>query len=234
MRLSQTQEGGTLPGAGGARFIPAHRVADACAELKARRYVVARATPLKAERRRERSPERGSAPPPRAAVGLRGAIEEAVESALAIRGALPPGVSVHADLAICIRDQMLRVRALGATGLAIALPRLGDVLEPGLLDAEDSAVLSAWIRAAPSEALTLLLDDQDRHVAALAPVPLELLVQSACGARAVVIRPQLAPPVAAARAIPSDPRPESVTPKPATIPQASIVLTESACGGDLA
>src|SRR5262245_32526708 len=190
MRLSQTQEGGTLPGAGGARFIPAHRVADACAELKARRYVVARATPLKAERRRERSPERGSALPPRTATGLRGAIEEAVESALALRGALPPGVSVHADLGICIRDQMLRVRALGATGLAIALPRLGTAGEPTGLDADDSAVLSAWIRAAQNEPLVLLLDDQDRTALALAPVPIEVLVQAASGSRAAAIKPE--------------------------------------------
>src|SRR5262249_56370459 len=133
--------------------------AEACAELKARRYVVARAAPLKAaERHRERSPDRGTVPPPRAAAGLRGAIEEAVESALALRGALPPGVSVHADLGICIRDQMLRVRALGAAGLAIAVPRLGTTGESTVLDADDSAVLSEWIRAVQNEPLVLLLD----------------------------------------------------------------------------
>ncbi len=133
-------------------FVAATRHTDLCAELRARRYLVA---PV-------RAPERGR---------LRHAIEDAVEGALAMRGALPPAVELDAMLEPTLRDQVFRARALGATGLAVTLPRLGDA-EGALLDAADGAALSTWLSAARRAPLLIVLDEHDRAARVLAPVPI--------------------------------------------------------------
>src|SRR6516165_8906971 len=98
--------------AGGVHFVAAARLADLCADLRARRYLVAPVTP----------PERGR---------LRHAIDDAVEGALAMRGALPPAVEVGAPLEPTLRDQIFRARALGAKGLALTVPHIGDGASAG-------------------------------------------------------------------------------------------------------
>src|SRR5689334_22263608 len=129
--------------AGGVHFAAAARHEDLCAELRTRRYLV---TPV------------AYAVPGR----LRQAIEDAVEGALAMRGALPPAVEVGAALEPTICDQVFRARALGATGLALSLPQLGDASD-ATLDAADGDALNAWLTAARSAPLLLVLDDRDRR-----------------------------------------------------------------------
>ena len=108
MSLAQAEKSPAAPApAGGVHFVAATRHTDLCAELRARRYLVA---PV-------RAPERGR---------LRHAIDDAVEGALAMRGALPPAGELDALLEPTLRDQVFRARALGATGLCVTLPRLGD------------------------------------------------------------------------------------------------------------
>src|SRR5580692_11799513 len=126
-----------LAPSGGVHFVAATRHTDLCAELRARRYLVA---PVSA-------PERGR---------LRHAIDDAVEGALAMRGALPPAVELDAMLEPTLRDQVFRARALGATGLALTLPQLGDT-GGGVLDVVDGATLSTWLAAARRAPLLLVL-----------------------------------------------------------------------------
>ncbi len=153
MSLAQAEKTPAAPTpAGGVHFVAATRHTDLCAELRARRYLVA---PVSA-------PERGR---------LRHAIDDAVEGALAMRGALPPAVELDAMLEPTLRDQVFRARALGATGLAVTLPRLGDA-EGALLDAADGAALSTWLSAARRAPLLIVLDEHDRGARVLAPVPI--------------------------------------------------------------
>src|SRR5271165_3872514 len=88
---------------GGVHFVPSARHVELCAELRARRYLVVPVAPA----------DRGR---------LRLAIDDAVEGALAMRGALPPAAPLDAALEPTLRDQIFRARALGATGLAVAMP----------------------------------------------------------------------------------------------------------------
>jgi hypothetical protein len=134
------------PGVDGLWFAPPERHADACRELASRRFLVAAVAIL----------------PPSG--GLRLVIEEAVEGALAMRGALPPCVEVGAALGASVEDQLFRVRTLGVRGLGIALPRLADAAPGGRLGAEDSAALTAWMEAAKSRPVVLLMDERDRAI----------------------------------------------------------------------
>ncbi|UQA61602.1 hypothetical protein [Polyangium aurulentum] len=202
MRLVQAPAPGSPPprASFGAHFIPSVRRSELASELRARGYVVAsvpRATP---------------------AGRLRQAVEEAVESALALRGALPPGVSVDADAATSLRDQIARVHGLGAAGIALFLPPLGDVVaEAGMLGPSDSTVLTAWSEAAQTGPVSIVLDDGDRGLRMLAPVRLEeILAESAPTRRALApearlfARPSPLPePESAtvARVVPSEPPP---------------------------
>ena len=138
--------------AGGVRFRHRLRHTDLCAELRARRYLVASVA----------APERGR---------LRRAIDDAIEGALATRGALPPAVELDAPLEPTLRDQVFRARALGATGLALTLPRLADTAG-GVLDADDSATLSTWLAASRRAPLLLVLDERNRGARVLTPVPI--------------------------------------------------------------
>jgi hypothetical protein len=178
------------PNPGGVHFAEGARHADLCAELRARRYLVAPVA----------TAERGK---------LRHAIDDAVEGALALRGALPPGVEVGAALEPTIRDQIFRARALGATGLAIALPRLGEG-DDDLLDHEDGATLSAWLSAARRTPLLVVLDDRDRAARVLAPVPLADLAGPS-----PLAAPESSPPPSGEIAIAAPPAPEApIAPPP--------------------
>ncbi len=149
--LAQVEASAVTPvPAGGVRFVAPSRCADLCAELRARRYLVVVVAPS----------ERG---------GLRHAIDDAAEGALAMRGALPPAVELGATLEPTLRDQIFRARALGAAGLALMLPQLGDG-EGAVLDVADGATLSAWLAASRRAPLLLALDERDRGARLLAPV----------------------------------------------------------------
>ncbi len=108
-------------------------------------------------------------------------LEEAVETALAMRGACPPGVGASADLDNSLSDQLYRARLLGARGFALPLPSLAGIANrAGALDAEDSAVLRWWLRATEQRPLRLYLDAQDRNLGIYeAPTLLGLLLERA-------------------------------------------------------
>lgn len=168
MRLVQASQSGSIPNKSsfGAQFIALTRKAELLGDLRGRGYVVAsvaRAT----------------------AIGrLRQVIEEAVESALAMRGAPPPSVPVDADITTSLRDQLARARALGATGLALVLPPLAGLTEgASTLNLTDSAVLSAFGEAVQTGAVALVFDDADRSLRILAPVRLDEFVADAIPTR---------------------------------------------------
>jgi hypothetical protein len=147
---------------GGVFFVAAARQAEACTELRARRYLIV-STPAMAPAESQ----------------LRQTIEDAVEGALALRGALPPGAPVGAHADTIVRDQVLRARALGAAGIALAFPPLcGDAGAGSLLELDDGAVVSAWIAAAQRGSVVLLLDERDRDARILAPRRLAELASS--------------------------------------------------------
>ncbi|WP_437936476.1 hypothetical protein [Sorangium sp. So ce341] len=146
-----------VPPSGLARFAASGQGEGAERELRARRFLWASA--------------------PAAQDGqLRAALDEAVELALAMRGALPPRVQEGAPLEAVIADQVFRARALGAAGLAVGLPRLAGGAR-GALHPEDSATLLAWLGAAREAPVALVFDEVDRSAQVLAPVPLADLVE---------------------------------------------------------
>lgn len=161
MRLSQAPSSrpNTLP-LGEMRFVAAAMVPEVCTDLGTRRFLVV-----------------GASAGPLAPAGLRRRIDDAVEGELAARGALPAAIGVDAELSSCIRDQVFRTRALGSTGLAIALPPLSELTDTdGRLNVDDSAALLAWTRATAELPVVLLTSEADRQVSAYAPMPLERLL----------------------------------------------------------
>ena len=164
MRLSQVPSSSrphTLP-LGEMRFVSSVQVPEVCADLATRKFLVV-----------------GAAVGPLAPMGLRRRIDDAVEGELATRGALPAAIGVDAELSSCIRDQVFRARALGTTGIAIALPPLSELTDPeGHLNVDDSAALLAWTRATAELPVVLLASEADRTVSAYAPMPLERLLAS--------------------------------------------------------
>ncbi|MFO0586330.1 MAG: hypothetical protein U0441_02260 [Polyangiaceae bacterium] len=144
------------------RFVASSQVPDLCSDLAGRKFLVV-----------------GASAGPLAPHGLRRRIDDAVEGELAARGALPAAIGVDGELASCIRDQVFRTRALGTTGLAIALPPLSELTDAdGRLNVDDSAALLAWTRATAALPVVLLASEADRQVSAYAPMPLERLLAS--------------------------------------------------------
>jgi hypothetical protein len=156
MRAGPSREGTPSHPIGEARLVPAQRRGEACAELRGLRYLVASATPV-----------------PPAPGGLRDALDEAVEGALALRGALPPVLEAAHDPTRSVHDQVFRARALGAAGLAVAVPGLaGLVGDDGVLAGEDGAVLAAWISATRELPLVMLVAEEDGGVRVPLPTAL--------------------------------------------------------------
>ena len=189
------------------RFVASAQVPDVCLDLAGRKFLVV-----------------GASAGPYAPHGLRRRIDDAVEGELAARGALPAAIGVDAELASCIRDQVFRTRALGTTGLAIALPPLTELTDAeGRLNVEDSAALLAWTRATAELPVVLLTSDADRQVAAYAPMPLERLLASEGRAAPPPTPPAVdeATWIEASREPPSDPF--DMTPPPP--PQAAQVVS---------
>ncbi|MEB2311181.1 MAG: hypothetical protein OZ921_12645 [Sorangiineae bacterium] len=105
-------------------------------------------------------------------------LEEAVEGALSLRGAAPPGFGASSDLDATLSDQLFRARSAGFRGLTLALPALEGIANlAGALDAEDSAVLRWWIAAAQERAVHLYVDARNRFLGVYGePVALALLL----------------------------------------------------------
>ena len=194
-RAEEAEIHAVKPALGGLAFVDSADRDDAHAELRARRWLVVSATT--------------DAPAPGE---LRRAIDDAVEGALALRGALPPAVDVDAGVEITVRDQVFRARALGATGLALAFPRLPGPVDRHALDARDSAVIAAWIGASKRWPVQLLLDDADRDTELLMPRRLGDLATAHSPARTAPtpLREVKPAPVVAAPASP-EPAPEPDT-----------------------
>ncbi|HLM74170.1 MAG TPA: hypothetical protein VK459_15795 [Polyangiaceae bacterium] len=119
---------------------------------------------------------------------LRETIDEAVEGALAMRGALPPSVRADAEadagIAASIRDQVFRASALGLAGIALVLPRLRELAgDRGELDAADAEALHAWLVASREAPVLLVLEEADRGVRARMPVTLAQAIGGSEGAR---------------------------------------------------
>jgi len=105
------------------------------------------------------------APGPAARGRLALLLESAIEQALERRGSAPPGMDASTDLDTSLSDQLYRARKVDASGLAIWLPRLIGIANlAGALDAEDSAVLRWWLRAAAERPLELFIDDRNRRL----------------------------------------------------------------------
>lgn len=166
----------------GAHFIALSRKSEMLGDLRGRGYVVAGVS---------RCPQPGR---------LRQAVEEAVESALAMRGAPPPNVPADVDVAASLRDQLARTRALGAAGLALVLPSLTTLTDgSSTLNLVDSAVVSAFGDAAQTGAVALVFEDGDRGLRILAPMRLDEFVADAIPTR----RPMVADARAVVRPAPA-------------------------------
>jgi hypothetical protein len=151
---------------GGCEFLTRAQRSERCRRLAEQGWVVARIVPVFDQHEED---DQDSRPGALGRGGLREALEGAVEISLALRGALPPEVSAAASALPTARDQMFRVRTLGATGLCLVLPELRGLCEDGMLDAGDSTTLAVWQRLCDDEPLWLLFDDGDRDVSVLAP-----------------------------------------------------------------
>ena len=190
MRLVQAALSGSTPNNSsfGAHFIALSRKAELLGDLRSRGYVVASVV---------RAPAPGR---------LRQAVEEVVESALAMRGAPPPSVPADVDVSASLRDQLTRARMLGAAGLALVLPPLTTMAEgSSTLNLTDSALLSAFGEAAQSGAVALVFDDADRGIRILAPMRLEEFVADSVPTR----RPLVSEPRPIVRPVPAVEAPET-------------------------
>lgn len=187
----------------GAHFVAASRKTELLAELRGRGYVVA------------------SIVRPPAAGRLRQAVEEAIESALAMRGAPPPAVAPDADQVASLRDQFSRARGLGSYGLALALPPLSSLADGAgdgiMLGPSDSSVISVFNEAAQAGPIALVLDECDRSLRILAPVRLDELVADAAPTRRPMPESRLAarPPTPLPEPEASDVRPIAQASEPA-------------------
>ncbi len=133
-------------------------------ELRGKRFLVACVAAADAK-----APEPGDR--------LRGAIDVAVESALAMRGALPPSPCAQDALLPGIHDQLLRARLLGLQGLVLIFYSLsGFANGAGELSPSDAETLNAWLSVAEREPCVLLLPEADREVKLRVAVPLGKLV----------------------------------------------------------
>jgi len=199
------------------RFAPAGQGGAAWADLRAQRFLCAGIPVLVQGGAAGAAGAAGVRPGGRPAArgGLRAAIDDAVELALALRGALPPRVDADAALGVVIEDQVFRALALGAAGIAVALPSLAPLAGAGgdgALDAADSAALAAWLGATREAPVALILAESDRQVRVLTPRPLaELVMDAAPPAESGELRtdpPPAEPParlaVAAAEQVASD------------------------------
>lgn len=145
---------GATPPRRGVHFIPPQEVSDVAAELERSRFVVARVALTSATGGK-----------------LAALIDEAVESALATRGALPMGLD--ASSGVDIASKLLRTRTLPAPGLVLCLPNLRAMADVNMrLEGADAESLRAWMRASQHAEVILLLEEIDRSVELVIPASL--------------------------------------------------------------
>ncbi|HZO12657.1 MAG TPA: hypothetical protein VFB62_05355, partial [Polyangiaceae bacterium] len=154
------------PPSGGCEFLTRAQRSERCRRLAEQGWVVARVVPV-FDHGEDETPTSGMRQPLRRG-GLCEALEGAVELSLALRGAVPPEVSTTATPLAMARDQLFRVRALGATGLCLVMPELRGMCENAVLVADDSMTLSVWRMLCETESVWLLFDERDHDVAMLA------------------------------------------------------------------
>jgi hypothetical protein len=116
---------------------------------------------------------------------LNDVIDEAVEEALHARGAAGPGIGSTSDADAALSDQLFRARRIGATALALSLGSLSAACARATLEPEDSATLRFWCAATRERPVFLILDVEDRDLAAFGdPLPLWLLLSGEQSVRA--------------------------------------------------
>jgi len=114
-------------------------------------------------------------PPTTPSGELRRVIDADLESALAVRGAMPAAAPTDASYVDIVADQLLRAASLPVRGLCLALPTFSRDDE-GMIAEVDAKILSVWIEAARRERrfrLVVLLDALDRTLSVRVPRSLE-------------------------------------------------------------
>ncbi|HTJ82783.1 MAG TPA: hypothetical protein VL400_13770 [Polyangiaceae bacterium] len=108
------------------------------------------------------------------------AIDADLESALAVRGAMPAATAQDAEYEDVVSDQLLRAAALPVRGFCLALPMLPRDADGMIADA-DAKALAIWIDAARRERrfrLVVLLDAMDRSLSVRVPRSLESWIEA--------------------------------------------------------
>lgn len=125
-------------------------------------------------------------------------LSEAIDHALAQRGACPPGIGAASDLGASLSDQLYRARLVELRGVALAVPTLEGIANlAGALDAEDSAVLRWWMAATRERPVRFYIDARNRFAGVYdRPVPLQDLLEQR-PRRTQAPPPSLAPEVTA-------------------------------------
>ncbi len=122
------------------------------------------------------------------------ALDAAVESALARRGAMPPVSEIEADPSWIVSDQLFRAAALPARELVLCVPPLRALADRGRLRDDDAAALMAWIDAARTDTrivIGVLLEEADRDIELRVPRPLDEVVWDAGAGSLVSMVPRV-------------------------------------------
>jgi hypothetical protein len=141
------------------------------------------------------------------------AIDEAIESKLAARGAAAPGITSGSDRDATLSDQLFRARRSGATGLAIVLGPLRALTGAlAALEPEDCATLRFLATATRERPVALVLDARDESTGAYGdPVALsQLLTPAALPAPPANAIANVETPTRVAEPAGTDPEPEPV------------------------
>ncbi len=97
-------------------------------------------------------------------------VEEEIEQALMRRGAPASGIGGTSSFDALLDDQLMRAKAAGARGIALALGPLGALIGPsGALDPEDSLTLRILAGACRDKPFALWLADSDDQLLGYGP-----------------------------------------------------------------
>ena len=138
---------------------------------------------------------------------LAAVVDEAIDEALALRGAPAPGITAGSGHDATLSDQLFRARRAGCAGLAVILgPLRAATGTRAALNPADCATLRFLAEATRERPLVLVLDAHDATTGAYGdPVPLQSLLTPTLAIRARVAPPAPAP----APALVPSPRPRS-------------------------
>jgi hypothetical protein len=127
-------------------------------------------------------------PPMTTAGEVRRALDADLESALAVRGAVPASVDATASYDEVVADQVLRAATLPVRGICVALPVLPRDAE-GMVAESDAKALAVWVEAARKERrirLVVMFDALDRAASIRVPQSLETWLDPAPVAHATL------------------------------------------------